>query len=805
MKQTCLLLLIMGGLRLALFSQYALVVTPQTIDFTGFNGSGFVTAPVAGQLDSDEWEIVGCSDAYTFGGNNAAGDYARGTTAGGVTTGGIYAYSAGGAEAIWVQPTGGDMSPGQIILHVLNNTGAALPNLAVAYDILDLNDGDRSVSVNFYYDLGVGQVAVPSLDYTTTQALQAGATVNTTARATNLTGINLANGATIELVWDIADVAGTGSRDEVGLDNIVLGGTVAPTVSLGFAQATSYSAEGNTGASSHTIDVSMPLAPSGADVVVDVNVLTTGTATAFVDFLAGNSRLTFPTTGTYPMTQSVSIAPVGDVVVEPNESVDYALSLVSGSATFGQGTHRFFINNDDTPNEPGLVVNEASQGESTGTGRYEYIELVVVGTPGETVDLRGWIVDDNSGIFSAGAGSQLGIAEGHIKFTDTCTWAKVPVGSIILMYSFDAAVTPPTQQYAAAIATAFPGGDDPTDANQDFVYVVGINQYAVGNCATAAANNYFSSDCSLPTNTNFDQYLPAIYSNPDWATITMRNSGDAIQTRKPDASYFHGLAYGYSSGGSCSYCDFDQENHPEFAIKNSNVLVFDTTTFGADQRVYSLVNSLNTDYRDIRNWAATATADNTSQTPGAANSTANNAWIQSLRAPFEVVTSDDSYTCGLAGLETRSYLGTNDSLILWIQNNTTFDHGLLTAQTIFNPSGPFQNININGSPYFVAKQFRADPSAVNSLAPDDYDVRLYLDDSDLNELAAYINAQTGTSYTGAALRPLLRMYRVPGATLLPANTNGAGVQDQIPTQSTYNGAYTFQNQWQGFLPSARRA
>ena len=49
---------------------------------------------------------------------------------------------------------------------------------------------------------------------------------------------------------------------------------------------------------------------------------------------------------------------------------------------------------------PGLYINEVSQGPS---GSKEYVELVVVGTPTcfaiPTLDLRGWYIDDNNGIF----------------------------------------------------------------------------------------------------------------------------------------------------------------------------------------------------------------------------------------------------------------------------------------------------------------------------------------------------------------------------------------------------------------------
>ena len=53
--------------------------TTQTIDFTGFDGSGFAPAPAAGQLDSDDWRVTGFSaGSGTFGGTHTTNDFARG-------------------------------------------------------------------------------------------------------------------------------------------------------------------------------------------------------------------------------------------------------------------------------------------------------------------------------------------------------------------------------------------------------------------------------------------------------------------------------------------------------------------------------------------------------------------------------------------------------------------------------------------------------------------------------------------------------------------------------------------------------
>jgi gliding motility-associated-like protein len=83
-----------------------------------------------------------------------------------------------------------------------------------------------------------------------------------------------------------------------------------------------------------------------------------------------------------------------------------------------------------------LIMNEVSQGT---TGNMEYVEFVVVdttvsynclsGTP-PTIDIRGWIFDDNSGYHGAG-----GVAGGCIRFAFHPTWAAVPLGTIILLYN----------------------------------------------------------------------------------------------------------------------------------------------------------------------------------------------------------------------------------------------------------------------------------------------------------------------------------------------------------------------------------
>ena len=83
-----------------------------------------------------------------------------------------------------------------------------------------------------------------------------------------------------------------------------------------------------------------------------------------------------------------------------------------------------------------LIINEISQGP---TGNQEYIELAVVDTQAvyqcgnsapPTIDIRGWIVDDNSGYHGA-----AGIAAGAVRFSNNALWQNVPLGTIILIYN----------------------------------------------------------------------------------------------------------------------------------------------------------------------------------------------------------------------------------------------------------------------------------------------------------------------------------------------------------------------------------
>src|SRR5688572_21005505 len=121
------------------------------IDFTGFTGGGFTPNPGAGQLDSDTWSVTGLTDGpLAFGGTGTSGDYARGSSSGGVSTAGIYAFDVGGGNVtLGFQATTDDLTPGELILRVENDTGQNLSGLEISYSIWVLNNDGRSNDVRF--------------------------------------------------------------------------------------------------------------------------------------------------------------------------------------------------------------------------------------------------------------------------------------------------------------------------------------------------------------------------------------------------------------------------------------------------------------------------------------------------------------------------------------------------------------------------------------------------------------------------------------------------------------------------------
>ena len=242
------------------------------------------------------------------------------------------------------------------------------------------------------------------------------------------------------------------------------------------------------------------------------------------------------------------------------------------------------------PASGGLLINEFSNGSA---GNEEFYEFIIAGQCGETVDVRGYILDDNNGTFSEPSGypGSSGIADGHLRLTNNAQWSNIPVGSVIVIYNND-------ERNGSLPA------DDPFDSDNDSLYVIPHNNSVL-----------FEIDGSIPNASDPDStYSPATYSGTAWSALSLRNGGDAVQIRRPDGSYFHGVSYGGSeiTGG------------PEGTKITTSSMGGSNGSFGSG------------DFTDPANWSTgTAPAD---ETPGTYNNAANENWLRLMRDP-------DAATC----------------------------------------------------------------------------------------------------------------------------------------------------------------
>ncbi|MFN0274860.1 MAG: T9SS type A sorting domain-containing protein [Chitinophagales bacterium] len=260
------------------------------------------------------------------------------------------------------------------------------------------------------------------------------------------------------------------------------------------------------------------------------------------------------------------------------------------------------------PSGGGLIINEINQGTASGTK--EFYELLVIGDPASPcapVDLTGWVFDDNNGDFEI-CGSGVGIQAGHYRFT-SC-YNAVPPGSLLVIYNV-------SDPYIGMPA------DDPNDADGNFVYIIPSN-------SSCLESNYTTPNATTP-----NCLYSGSYSSPttSWAA-GMANTGDAVQVRKPDYSFYHGYSFGNVNttypawpSGASSGTSFN---------KGSGNLAFGCGDFW---------NSANF-------FTTTAAAG----TPGTANSAANGYFIgEILNCDLVYTDLDDIINCDLVLPVTLTY------------------------------------------------------------------------------------------------------------------------------------------------------
>ena len=215
--------------------QVTSVNTEFTEDFQNFNGSGFHPQPAEGQLDADNWSVIGFSDGdQLFSDTTVGKDLARGISAGGVGTGGLYAFQtdSSGNIALGVQPIGSDFTPGSINMRCVNQSGDSLKALELSYTIFCYNDQNRSSKLEFSYSFnGIDFFSVDTtLKYITPEEADSLPSWKKTYFNFTVEDFLLAQGDTFYLRWTGDDEGGSGSRDEYAIDDIAF--KVIPLVNV---------------------------------------------------------------------------------------------------------------------------------------------------------------------------------------------------------------------------------------------------------------------------------------------------------------------------------------------------------------------------------------------------------------------------------------------------------------------------------------------------------------------------------------------------------------------------------------------
>ncbi|MCC6938810.1 MAG: hypothetical protein IT226_11365 [Flavobacteriales bacterium] len=326
-----------------------------------------------------------------------------------------------------------------------------------------------------------------------------------------------------------------------------------------------------------------------------------------------------------------------------------------------------------SPPGTGLIVNELSNGP---TGAQEYIELIVVGPPCTNVDIRNIKVDDNNGTIYNGFGTTLtgsGVALGHLRFANIAQWSAVPTGSIILLYN------------NTDLNPLLPPNDVNDSAPMDFRYIVPVNNAVMQGCN------------SSPNPASFSGYFTCAWVAGNWNYISLRNEGDAAQTRDAQGRYFHGISYG-TNGQSMNNGGLD----------NLRISAMDHT----GRVIY--FNSGN--YRVAANFTSALVAGN--ETPGAPNNAANLAFINTFACSLPI----ELFSFTAASLEDRvrvewSTASETNNAVFVVERAADAQHfetvgtvpgggnSLILRNYIFDDPRP-----INGVSYYRLRQIDTDGS-----------------------------------------------------------------------------------------------
>ena len=188
-----------------------------------WSGIGLRPIPDLGQLDSEAFSIIGFSDGPSdFGDISISGDFSRGISTGNIGPGGLYSFEVDlNNHILGFQPVGSDFTPGFITLKVLNTSGFAIDKIKLSFLIWVLNNNSKSSSIEVFFSTdNLIYNALPGSFFTSPEAGDNFPSWQFTPFSFSIENMNVANNNVFYIRWETDDNSGTGSRDELGIDDI---------------------------------------------------------------------------------------------------------------------------------------------------------------------------------------------------------------------------------------------------------------------------------------------------------------------------------------------------------------------------------------------------------------------------------------------------------------------------------------------------------------------------------------------------------------------------------------------------------